>query len=305
MLTKIEAIFSDYDGTLSPTSSARNVSSAVPRDLESVLWKISQIIPICIITSKDYHFLHPRTGFAWVVSCMMGIETLNLRNHNVILKEDNHGGNNRGNDSSCVNKNRNLAIKEDREILESNSVLLSGLAGDIEKELGTSIKVERKFTSDRQLLAGITVDYRHLEDWKICKHQIEPLLKEKVQKYTCLSSASSTSTTDLYCMTYKSHPFLDIYAMYCDKGIAFDGVFNEILKMRRGKELRGVLYLGDSENDNPAFRKASVALGVVSDRRLDPELDCQYLIEFKYLSALLEKLVKEDFRFSEDLLSRD
>jgi HAD superfamily hydrolase (TIGR01484 family) len=300
MLTKIEAIFSDYDGTLCPTSSA----SSVPRDLESVLWKISQIIPVCIISSKDYHFLRPRTGFAWVLSCMMGIETLNLRTSNAVLKEYDHGEINRGNDSNCIKKNRNLPIKEDRKILESNSVLLSGLAGDIEEELGTNVKVERKFTSDRQLLAGITVDYRHLEDWKIFKHQIEPLLKEMVQKYTCLSSASSTSTTDLYCMTYKSHPFLDIYAMYCDKGIAFDGVFNEIFKMRGGKKLGGVLYLGDSENDNPAFRKASVALGVVSDRRLDPELDCRYLIEFKYLFALLEKLVTEDFRYSEDLLPR-
>lgn len=298
MLTKIEAIFSDYDGTLCPTNSAKNVSSAIPHDLESVLCKISQIIPVCIISSKDYHFLYPKTRFAWVLSCMMGIETLDLRTNNEVLHEDDHGENNRDNDSLRIKK-QVLPVVKDRKTLESNSVLLSGLAGSIEERLGTTVKVERKFTSDRHLLAGITVDYRHLEDWKICKHQIEPLLKEMVQK--CLSSVPLA--TNLYCMTYKSHPFLDIYAMYCDKGIAFDDVSNELLKMRGGKTLRGILYLGDSENDNAAFRKASIALGIASDLRLDPELDCQYLIEFKYLSTLLEKLIMGDFRFSEDLLS--
>ncbi|HZD36850.1 MAG TPA: hypothetical protein VE130_16715 [Nitrososphaeraceae archaeon] len=298
MLTKIEAIFSDYDGTLCPTNSAKNVSSIIPKDLESALWKMSQIIPVCIISSKDYHFLYPRTRFAWVLSCMMGIETLDLRTRNEVLKEDDHGENNCDNDSLRIKKQIPHIVK-DRKALESSSLLLSGLAGSIEERLGSNIKVERKFTSDRHLLAGITVDYRHLEDWKMCKHQIEPLLKEMVQK--CLSSVPLA--TNLYCMTYKSHPFLDIYAKYCDKGLAFDDVSYELLKMRRAKTLQGILYLGDSENDNAAFRKASIALGIASDLRLDPELDCQYLIQFKNLSTLLEKLIKEGFRFSEDLLS--
>jgi phosphoserine phosphatase len=30
------------------------------------------------------------------------------------------------------------------------------------------------------------------------------------------------------------------------------------------------MYLGDSENDNPAFRKADVSIGVRSDERLNP-----------------------------------
>lgn len=35
------------------------------------------------------------------------------------------------------------------------------------------------------------------------------------------------------------------------------------------------LYLGDSENDNPAFRKAGVSIGVRSDSRIIPKLECQ------------------------------
>ena len=30
------------------------------------------------------------------------------------------------------------------------------------------------------------------------------------------------------------------------------------------------MYLGDSENDNPAFEKAGVSIGVRSDERLNP-----------------------------------
>jgi phosphoserine phosphatase len=37
------------------------------------------------------------------------------------------------------------------------------------------------------------------------------------------------------------------------------------------------MYLGDSENDNPAFRKADVSIGVRSDERLNPILDCKYM----------------------------
>jgi soluble P-type ATPase len=33
-----------------------------------------------------------------------------------------------------------------------------------------------------------------------------------------------------------------------------------------------IIYLGDSENDNPDFRKADISIGVISDNRLNPKL---------------------------------
>ncbi len=54
--------------------------------------------------------------------------------------------------------------------------------------------------------------------------------------------------------------------------------------------------------DWPAFRKASVSIGVISDKRLIPKLDRQYLIEFNNLSNFLERLEKDEFIFSEDFL---
>jgi hypothetical protein len=45
------------------------------------LWDISKRIPVCIVSSKDYHFLHPRTKFAKILSYIMGIKTVTLKTH--------------------------------------------------------------------------------------------------------------------------------------------------------------------------------------------------------------------------------
>jgi trehalose-6-phosphatase len=81
---KIDAILSDYDGTLCPTSSIsqdNSNSSIIPERLETIIWNISEKIDICIVSSKDFGFLHRRTKFAKILSCIMGIETLVLKRH--------------------------------------------------------------------------------------------------------------------------------------------------------------------------------------------------------------------------------
>ena len=70
--------------------------------------------------------------------------------------------------------------------------------------------------------------------------------------------------------------------------MAFDRA-DDILDIKTSGENgngEGILYLGDSENDNSAFSKASESIGIISDKRLAPKLDCQYLIEFKNLYDL-------------------
>jgi hypothetical protein len=93
-----------------------------------------------------------------------------------------------------------------------------------------------------------------------------------------------------------------MYAVYCDKGMALDLIAAYILNSKDKGETN-ILYLGDSENDNPAFRKASISVGIISDKRLSPKLDCQYLIEYKHLPEFLGYLVDEKFVFSERLLN--
>ena len=98
-----------------------------------------------------------------------------------------------------------------------------------------------------------------------------------------------------------SHPFIDIYSITCDKGLAFDTTISK-LKSFNNSKVQNILYLGDSENDSPAFKRADISIGVRSDKRLNPKLVCQYLLEFNQLSTFLKRLQDNDFAFSEDLL---
>ena len=84
MQTRITAILYDYDGTLCPTNSVMSDQDAIPENLDHILWEISGQLPVCIISSKDYHFLHPKTKFARILSCIMGIETITLKLHDKV-----------------------------------------------------------------------------------------------------------------------------------------------------------------------------------------------------------------------------
>ncbi|HZC47554.1 MAG TPA: HAD-IIB family hydrolase [Nitrososphaeraceae archaeon] len=312
---KIDAILSDYDGTLCPTSSIsqdNSNSSIIPKRLETIIWNISEKIDICIVSSKDFGFLHRRTKFAKILSCIMGIETLVLKRHKLkaVMRENqyqydssNNNINNKTNTSfgECKDKLQCILsshIPSNKDILQDNSRLLDSLADEISINF-KNITVERKFTSDNQILAGITIDYRHLKDWQSYKRNIEPHLEEIFQR----NINSSSANQHYYIQTYSTHPFMDIYSVRCNKGLAFDATISALSSFNADDGIRqNILYLGDSENDNPAFKRADVSIGVCSDKRLNPELTCQYLVEFDQLSIFLKRLQYNDFVFSDKLL---
>jgi hypothetical protein len=69
---RVGTILSDYDGTLFPTvylkSQDNNYSSfIIPEGLEKILWNISEKIDVCVVSSKDFGFLHSRIKFAKIV----------------------------------------------------------------------------------------------------------------------------------------------------------------------------------------------------------------------------------------------
>jgi trehalose-6-phosphatase len=71
---QISAILSDYDGTLCPTGTIRNQEeNLIPADLEAILWSISENIPVCIVSSKDFDFLHNNLLMSfhvfWALKC--------------------------------------------------------------------------------------------------------------------------------------------------------------------------------------------------------------------------------------------
>jgi hydroxymethylpyrimidine pyrophosphatase-like HAD family hydrolase len=295
---EIAAILSDYDETLCPTSSVKaREKNTIPEILSNILWDLSEKIPICIISSKGFGFLHNRTKFANIVSCMQGIETLLLKRH---VKWTTTTANSAltsiidCNNSDCI-IDYHMQVEND-DILYYNSRILDCLADEILSNF-KDVVIERKYITNTETLAGITIDWRHLQDWESFKKTSEPFLKKAIEKQQKLSFNGNT----LYTQTYATHPFIDVYAVKCDKGMAFDSIASEISYVK-GKEHKIIMYLGDSENDNPAFKKSDVSIGVLSDDRLNPKLDCEYTVSFDNLSIFLKKLLDNDLVFSDDLL---
>jgi HAD superfamily hydrolase (TIGR01484 family) len=275
---KVHAILTDYDGTLVPTADAKNPeTNTIPGKLEEILEKVCSEIPVCVISTKDFEFLSNKTIFAKVLSCMMGIETLVLRND--------------GSPRSIEKR----ALYADLQVLQLKSKPLEAIAEEVNScEEFSSILIERKHTSDG-ILAGLTIDWRHLSDWSYYRRGITHLINRMVANLK-----KSPVPVDIYVQEYSEHPFIDIYSIQCNKGVAFDTVISELAYA--SVDSRGTLYLGDSENDNPAFRKAGISIGIRSDVRVNPKLDCSYFLDYEQLSSFLMKLKDNGYVFDVDEL---
>jgi HAD superfamily hydrolase (TIGR01484 family) len=72
---KVEAMFFDYDGTLSPIDVERREAQLTPA-LDHVLSVLSKRTLIGVVTTKDFRFIRKRTSFAQVLACIGGLEIL-------------------------------------------------------------------------------------------------------------------------------------------------------------------------------------------------------------------------------------
>lgn len=72
---KIEAMFFDYDGTLSPIDVGREEACLSP-SLEHILIRLSKKTLIGVVTTKDFKFVNRRVGFAHILACVGGLEIL-------------------------------------------------------------------------------------------------------------------------------------------------------------------------------------------------------------------------------------
>jgi hypothetical protein len=149
------------------------------------------------------------------------------------------------------------------------------------------VTVEKKLTCD-DFLAGITVDWREKPDWEAPRKKIEAYVRKVVSDH-------NQSSNPLYIRAYSSHPFIDIYATRCDKGIGFKYVLSETKMQNNGQ----IMYLGDSENDNPAFKMADISIGVRSDPRLkSTRLECGFVLEYDKLASFMQSLLRNDVALS-------
>jgi hypothetical protein len=159
---RIAAILSDYDGTLCPTGSLRTQNNTIPEELWNILWSLSEKIPACIVSSKDFVFLHERTKFAHILACVLGIET---------VVHNSHYGNDKINNFDCITMRHLIASSQS---LFDNSKFLYNVLKILQNY--KDIIIEEKYTSNKEILIGLTIDYRHLENWQSFKENKEPIL---------------------------------------------------------------------------------------------------------------------------------
>lgn len=63
-----------------------------------------------------------------------------------------------------------------------------------------------------------------------------------IQRRINANLAPNLSSKDIpFIQKYSSHPFLDVYGIECDKGLAF----NSVLSQLKQEEIANVMYLGD------------------------------------------------------------
>ncbi|HEY7571459.1 MAG TPA: HAD hydrolase family protein [Nitrososphaeraceae archaeon] len=230
----------------------------------------------------------------------MGIETLILQRHKGMkLSSEQSELQILSESMQCQNQDciKESFLSAKNENLRHNSFLLYRLA-EIVRENFDDIHIEQKFTAtDSRILAGITIDWREIKDWKLFKTNSEPQLKKMIVQ----KQKVDPERPNIHIQTYSTHPFIDIYSTKCDKGMAYDQIISMITTSK--KRQLNIIYLGDSENDNPAFRKATIPIGIQSDSRLKPNLDCSYYLHISKLSIFLKSLIANNLEFSQNLIT--
>ena len=255
-MMKIAAIFSDYDGTLSPLEARREDAVLSPM-LRRLLTKVSKRIPLGIVTTKDLAFIRERVPFAHGISASCGLE-MQVGEH-IILDERVRGPN-------------QTLEKTYQEILKKILRARDNLA------------LERKESENENLIA-FCIDWRMSRKWDEAKKMAAPLL-------------TYAKAEGLYVVESEISPFANVFPVKIDKGEAFS-------KLKKELGVTGpIMYLGDTEVDDPAFQLAEVSVGV-KHRRIMPKLQCKYRVEFFEIENLLTELIDLDFDFKENMVTRN
>ena len=142
------------------------------------------------------------------------------------------------------------------------------------------VEVEEKQDLEGRTVA-FCVDWRQARDLKLAKREVERV-------------ADYCRTLRLRLLTYKRQPYYDVYPVIPSKGKGLQEMLGEL-------SVKGeVLYLGDSEIDNPAFRVSSISVGVIQGKTPPKTLDCEYFVKFERVSDFLKALIDHNFEFSSD-----
>lgn len=142
------------------------------------------------------------------------------------------------------------------------------------------VEIEEKQDSEGRMVA-FCVDWRRAKDSDAAKMQADVV-------------ASYCKALKLRLLRYENMPFYDVYPVAPDKGRALQETLNQL------EVKRGVLYMGDSEMDNSAFKVSNISIGVVHDETPLKLLECDYLVKFEDVPSFLKTLLENNLQFSSD-----
>ena len=229
-------LFTDLDGTLIPPELVRS-RPEVPPPLERALRRVTELIPVAVVTTKDCDFASRVVPYAVAYACVNGIE---------------------------VRAGRYIAVARDVKFEAVEEAYKAALG------LDAYVEVKRVWGGK---MAGFTVDWRG--------RGAPPRGLEGVLQLA--------GRLGLKVLRYPRHPFVDIYGAEVDKGEAV-----RLLKALLG--VKHVVYMGDSENDIPAWREADVKIlvrhGLNSGFRFDGAIPVSYEELPTYLSQVAENIAE-------------
>jgi HAD superfamily hydrolase (TIGR01484 family) len=106
-----------------------------------------------------------------------------------------------------------------------------------------------------------------------------------------LKIISYCETLPIETIKYEGQPFFDVFPCKVDKG-------KTLLKLKQKLGLpNGILYMGDSIIDNPAFKAADIGVGVIHEETPDT-LVCEYFVKFEDMTVFFHDLLKSHFHFN-------